>query len=90
KMHNTRPGATMTREVVNEQISHRLTAALGARDAARNLEPLMEMEEMEMVMGTKEEMAITLKDLCLLESAHIKTSLSANHLTLMKPKELLG
>ncbi|GKD95763.1 hypothetical protein Tco_1379660, partial [Tanacetum coccineum] len=34
----------------------------------------MEMEEMEMVMGMEEEMAITLEDLCLLESAHIKTS----------------
>nr|GFD55779.1 hypothetical protein [Tanacetum cinerariifolium] len=34
----------------------------------------MKVEEMEMVMGTKEEMAITSKDLCLLESAHIKTS----------------
>ncbi|GKD78014.1 hypothetical protein Tco_1340635, partial [Tanacetum coccineum] len=34
----------------------------------------MEMEEMEMVMGTEEAMAITSEDLCLLESAHIKTS----------------
>nr|GFD55237.1 hypothetical protein [Tanacetum cinerariifolium] len=41
----------------------------------------MEMEEieieemkMEMVMGTKEDVAITLEDLCLLKSAHIKTS----------------
>ncbi|GJV18000.1 hypothetical protein Tco_1363323 [Tanacetum coccineum] len=34
----------------------------------------MEMEEIEMVMGTEENMAITLEDLCLLESAHIKTS----------------
>ncbi|GKD35838.1 hypothetical protein Tco_1251347, partial [Tanacetum coccineum] len=34
----------------------------------------MEMEEMEMEeMGTEEEMAITSEDLCMLESAHIKT-----------------
>nr|GEX08454.1 reverse transcriptase domain-containing protein [Tanacetum cinerariifolium] len=54
-MPNTRSGATMTREVVNEQIDHRLIGALGARDAARNLEPLMEMEEMKIKeMETKE------------------------------------
>nr|GEX08401.1 reverse transcriptase domain-containing protein [Tanacetum cinerariifolium] len=40
-MPNTRSGAKMTREVVNEQIDRRLAGALGARDAARNLEPLM-------------------------------------------------
>ncbi|GKG61799.1 hypothetical protein Tco_0623516, partial [Tanacetum coccineum] len=34
----------------------------------------IEMEEMEMVIGTKENMTITSEDLCLLESAHIKTS----------------
>ncbi|GJX70783.1 hypothetical protein Tco_0307954, partial [Tanacetum coccineum] len=34
----------------------------------------MEMEKTEMVIGTEEEMAITSEDLCLLESAHIKTS----------------
>ncbi|GJX77836.1 putative reverse transcriptase domain-containing protein [Tanacetum coccineum] len=49
-----------------------------------------EMEETEMAMGTEEEMAITSEDLCLLESAHIKTSGSANHLALMGQKELLG
>nr|GEW03130.1 putative reverse transcriptase domain-containing protein [Tanacetum cinerariifolium] len=38
---NTRSRATMTRKVVNEQIDRRLAGALGARDAARNLEPLM-------------------------------------------------
>nr|GEV36199.1 hypothetical protein [Tanacetum cinerariifolium] len=38
---NTRSGARMTREAVNEQIYHRLAGALGAHDAARNLEPLM-------------------------------------------------
>ncbi|GJW62370.1 putative reverse transcriptase domain-containing protein [Tanacetum coccineum] len=48
-----------------------------------------EMEETEMAMGTEEEMAITSEDLCLLESAHIKTSGSANHLALMGQKELL-
>nr|GEY01768.1 putative reverse transcriptase domain-containing protein [Tanacetum cinerariifolium] len=40
-MPNTRSGASRTREGVNEQIDHRLAGALGARDAARNLEPLM-------------------------------------------------
>nr|GEU46570.1 hypothetical protein [Tanacetum cinerariifolium] len=40
-MTNTRSRATMTREAVNEQIDRRLTGALGAHDAARNLEPLM-------------------------------------------------
>ncbi|GJS19634.1 hypothetical protein Tco_0448266 [Tanacetum coccineum] len=34
----------------------------------------METEEIEMVMGKEENMAITSEDLCLLESAHIKTS----------------
>ncbi|GKA74023.1 hypothetical protein Tco_0780325 [Tanacetum coccineum] len=63
--------------------------ALGARNTARRLEPLMrggggqmeememgemEMEVMEMVIGMEEEMAITSEDLCLLESTHIKTS----------------
>ncbi|GKD83284.1 hypothetical protein Tco_1350123 [Tanacetum coccineum] len=88
-MPNTRSGASRTRKGINEQIDHRFVGALGARDAARNLEPLigeememeememeeMEMEEMEMEeMGTEEEMAITSEDLCLLESAHIKTN----------------
>nr|GEV62187.1 hypothetical protein [Tanacetum cinerariifolium] len=40
-MPNTRSGAMMTREAVNEQIDRRLAGALGAREAARNLEPLM-------------------------------------------------
>nr|GEW37414.1 hypothetical protein [Tanacetum cinerariifolium] len=40
-MPYTRSGASRTCEAVNEQIDHRLTGALGARDAARNLEPLM-------------------------------------------------
>nr|GEZ90202.1 hypothetical protein [Tanacetum cinerariifolium] len=40
-MPNTRLGASKTREAVNEQIDHGLAGALGARDAARNLEPLM-------------------------------------------------
>nr|GEY20816.1 reverse transcriptase domain-containing protein [Tanacetum cinerariifolium] len=33
--------ASKTRKGVNEQIDHRLAGALGARDTARNLEPLM-------------------------------------------------
>ncbi|GKE03762.1 hypothetical protein Tco_1395780 [Tanacetum coccineum] len=41
-MPNTQSGATMTREVVNELIAHRVAEALEARDAARNLEPLAE------------------------------------------------
>nr|GEY04263.1 hypothetical protein [Tanacetum cinerariifolium] len=40
-MPNTRAGATMTREAVNEQIDRRLAGAFGARDAARNPKPLM-------------------------------------------------
>ncbi|GJS45702.1 hypothetical protein Tco_0595823 [Tanacetum coccineum] len=41
-MPNTRSGAMMTREVVNELIDRRVAEALEARDTARNLEPLME------------------------------------------------
>ncbi|GKB16961.1 putative reverse transcriptase domain-containing protein [Tanacetum coccineum] len=41
-MTNTRSGATMTREVVNELVDHRVAEALEARDATRNLEPLVE------------------------------------------------
>nr|GEV72195.1 hypothetical protein [Tanacetum cinerariifolium] len=33
----------------------------------------MEMEEMEMIMETEEDMAIISEDMCMLESAHIKT-----------------
>ncbi|GJU05351.1 hypothetical protein Tco_1121781 [Tanacetum coccineum] len=74
-MPNTRSGASRTREGINEQIDRRMAGALGARDAAKNLEPLIGGEEMEMEeMGTDEEMAITSEDLCLLESAHIKTN----------------
>ncbi|GJS00927.1 hypothetical protein Tco_0317435 [Tanacetum coccineum] len=40
-MPNTRFGASKTREGINEQIDCRLAGALGARDAARNLEPLI-------------------------------------------------
>nr|GEW01938.1 reverse transcriptase domain-containing protein [Tanacetum cinerariifolium] len=39
-MPNTRYGATMTREAVNELNARRVAKALKARDAARNLEPL--------------------------------------------------
>ncbi|GKC76124.1 hypothetical protein Tco_1126898 [Tanacetum coccineum] len=41
-MPNTRSGATMTREGINELIARQVTEALEARDAARNLEPLVE------------------------------------------------
>ncbi|GJQ89851.1 hypothetical protein Tco_0000990 [Tanacetum coccineum] len=41
-MHNTRSGATMTREVVDNLIDRQVAEALEARDAARNLEPLAE------------------------------------------------
>nr|GFA07681.1 hypothetical protein [Tanacetum cinerariifolium] len=40
-MPNTRSGATMTREAVNEQSDRRLAGALEARDTARNLESFM-------------------------------------------------
>ncbi|GKB75869.1 hypothetical protein Tco_0942764 [Tanacetum coccineum] len=40
-MPNTRSGASRTREGVNEQIDRQMVGALGARNAARNLEPLM-------------------------------------------------
>ncbi|GJT86302.1 hypothetical protein Tco_1068019, partial [Tanacetum coccineum] len=40
-MPNTRSGASRTREGINEQIDFRLAGALGARDAARNLKPLI-------------------------------------------------
>nr|GEU92889.1 E-beta-farnesene synthase [Tanacetum cinerariifolium] len=49
---------TMTREAVNKQIDRRLPGALGAREAARNLEPLMEMKEMEMEKIEMKEMVI--------------------------------
>ncbi|GKE37380.1 hypothetical protein Tco_1460785 [Tanacetum coccineum] len=51
-MPNTRSGVTMTREVVSELIDHRVAEALEARDAARNLEPLVEGGgEQEYVIG---------------------------------------
>ncbi|GJX90187.1 putative reverse transcriptase domain-containing protein [Tanacetum coccineum] len=40
-MPNTRSGASRTHEGINKQIDRRLAGALGARDAARNLEPLI-------------------------------------------------
>ncbi|GKF59058.1 hypothetical protein Tco_0175844, partial [Tanacetum coccineum] len=40
-MPNTRSGASRTREGVNKQIDRQMVGALGARNAARNLEPLM-------------------------------------------------
>ncbi|GJT14033.1 putative reverse transcriptase domain-containing protein [Tanacetum coccineum] len=41
-MPNTRSGAAMKREVVNELIDRRVAEALETRDIARNLEPLVE------------------------------------------------
>nr|GEV13655.1 hypothetical protein [Tanacetum cinerariifolium] len=41
-MTNTRSGATMTREAINELIVRRVAKVLEARDATRNLEPLVE------------------------------------------------
>ncbi|GKB34842.1 putative reverse transcriptase domain-containing protein [Tanacetum coccineum] len=56
-MPNTRSGASRTREGINEQIDRRLAGALGARDAARNLEPLIggggEQEEISRNRGNK-------------------------------------
>ncbi|GKE04221.1 putative reverse transcriptase domain-containing protein [Tanacetum coccineum] len=40
-MPNTRSGASRTREGINEQIDHQMAEALGARNASRNLEPLI-------------------------------------------------
>ncbi|GKB59088.1 putative reverse transcriptase domain-containing protein [Tanacetum coccineum] len=40
-MPNTRSGASRRRGGINEQIDRRLVGALGARDATRNLEPLI-------------------------------------------------
>ncbi|GJY30449.1 putative reverse transcriptase domain-containing protein [Tanacetum coccineum] len=51
-MPNTRSGASRTREGVNEQINCQMAGALGARDAVRNLEPLMrDGEEMSSTFG---------------------------------------
>ncbi|GJX86463.1 hypothetical protein Tco_0337237 [Tanacetum coccineum] len=51
-MPNTRSGATMTREGINEQINHQVAEALEAHDVARNLEPLAEGgDEQENVNG---------------------------------------
>ncbi|GKD74571.1 hypothetical protein Tco_1332853 [Tanacetum coccineum] len=41
-MPNTRSGATMTREGINKLIARQVAEALEARDASRNLEPLVE------------------------------------------------
>ncbi|GKB35459.1 hypothetical protein Tco_0880401, partial [Tanacetum coccineum] len=43
--HDLEAGATMTREVVNELIHGQVAEALEARDAVRNLEPLVEGED---------------------------------------------
>ncbi|GJT68496.1 hypothetical protein Tco_1019976 [Tanacetum coccineum] len=42
RMPNTRLGATMTRKAVNGLIARRVAETLEARDAAENLEPLVE------------------------------------------------
>ncbi|GKB56235.1 hypothetical protein Tco_0912421, partial [Tanacetum coccineum] len=53
-MPNTRSGASRTREGINKQINRRLAGALGARDAARNLEPFIgDGGEHEEVNGNK-------------------------------------
>ncbi|GJU15499.1 hypothetical protein Tco_1143465 [Tanacetum coccineum] len=44
-MPNTRSGATMTREVVNELIARRVAEALESRDVAKNLKPLAKGED---------------------------------------------
>nr|GEU78401.1 putative reverse transcriptase domain-containing protein [Tanacetum cinerariifolium] len=46
-MPNTRSGASRTHKEVNVQIDRRLAGALGARDAARNFEPLIGNERNE-------------------------------------------
>ncbi|GJX11450.1 putative reverse transcriptase domain-containing protein [Tanacetum coccineum] len=40
-MPNTQSGASRTCEGINKQIDHRVAGALGARDVARNLEPIV-------------------------------------------------
>ncbi|GKF29098.1 hypothetical protein Tco_0095440, partial [Tanacetum coccineum] len=77
----TQSRASRTREGVNEQINRQVAGALGAQMEIEEMEmEEMEMDELEIEgmelegMETKEEMAITSEDLCLLESAHIKTS----------------
>ncbi|GKC28988.1 putative reverse transcriptase domain-containing protein [Tanacetum coccineum] len=51
-MLNTRSGASKTRAGVNEQINHQIAGALGARNAAMNLEPLMrDGDEQEEISG---------------------------------------
>ncbi|GKA80353.1 putative reverse transcriptase domain-containing protein [Tanacetum coccineum] len=53
---NTRSGATMTREGINELIDRRVAEALEAHDAVRNLEPLVEGGgEQEEVIGDDHE-----------------------------------
>ncbi|GKA74392.1 putative reverse transcriptase domain-containing protein [Tanacetum coccineum] len=53
-MPNTRSRALRTREGVNEQINHQMARALGARNAARNLEPLMrDRGEQEEISGNR-------------------------------------
>ncbi|GKC15951.1 hypothetical protein Tco_1012733 [Tanacetum coccineum] len=87
-MPNTRSGASRTRKAFNEQSDRRVAEALRVQMEETEMEEIemeetkmeememeeMEMEEMEMVIGTEENMAITSEDLCMLESAHIKTS----------------
>nr|GFC02470.1 hypothetical protein [Tanacetum cinerariifolium] len=65
---------------VNEQIDRRLAGALGARDAVKNLEPLMGNKgngnggNGNGENGNGGGNGYNFGDLCLLESAHIKTS----------------
>nr|GEZ19666.1 retrovirus-related Pol polyprotein from transposon TNT 1-94 [Tanacetum cinerariifolium] len=54
-MPNTRFGASRTLKGVNEQIDRQVTEALGARDAARNLKPLVgDGGKQELVNGNRE------------------------------------
>ncbi|GJU31878.1 putative reverse transcriptase domain-containing protein [Tanacetum coccineum] len=51
-MLNTRSGASKTRAGVNEQINHQIAGALGARNVAMNLEPLIrDGDEQEEISG---------------------------------------
>ncbi|GJW51083.1 putative reverse transcriptase domain-containing protein [Tanacetum coccineum] len=82
-MPNTLSGASRTCEGLNEQIDHQMVGVLGACTTARNLEPLIRDEGGQEEVngnggngnggngnrGNGNGMAITSKDLCLLENA---------------------
>ncbi|GJR48737.1 putative reverse transcriptase domain-containing protein [Tanacetum coccineum] len=58
-MPNTRSGASRIREGINEQIERQMAGALGARTAARNLEPLMRDEGGQDFNGTEGVVGLT-------------------------------